>query len=191
MKCLRPPIDELITLRGDYHILEISKILKVSRCTVCNWLKYYGISRNNKNVSDDEILSGYQIDVINGSLLGDAYIAKNKYNCRFSKVQCKESLQYLQHTYNLLQPFSCSIIKNFTGKIKNSDGVIWVDKSERVLQYKFYTVCHPIFNNLREKWYPDGFKKVPRDIVINPVMILFWYLDDGSHNPNRKEISIY
>lgn len=191
MKCLRPSFDTLINLRSQYSIIEISKKFKVSRATVCNWLKYFNISKTNKKLSNNQILTDLQIDVINGSLLGDAYIGYSDYNCRFAKVQCEKSLEYLQYTHDLLQPFSLNIIKNYTGKILNSDGKIWVDNSIKILQYKFYTVCHPIFNYFRIKWYPNGKKIVPRDITINPMLLLFWYLDDGSHNRSRKELTIY
>jgi DNA-directed DNA polymerase III PolC len=39
---------------------------------------------------------------------------------------------------------------------------------------------HPYFVGFREKWYPSGKKIVPRDLRLTPVMLAWWFMDDGS-----------
>jgi hypothetical protein len=53
--------------------------------------------------------------------------------------------------------------------------------------FEFYTVRHPLFTELRNKWYPCGIKVVPRDIVLNPEILAWWFCDDGYNKRGRKE----
>lgn len=181
---------ELIKLRTDFSIVEIANKIGVSRATVCNWLKKYSISKPNKKVGE-KIPQPYQIDMINGSLLGDATIDLRNGNSRFNKTQCVEHKTYLDWHFKTLMPFSLNIVNNYTNRIYKENNVIKIDKSVKILQYKFYTICHPYFTNLRSKWYINGKKRVPKDLDLNPYTIFCWYLDDGTSSKSRREVRFY
>ncbi|KKK81369.1 hypothetical protein LCGC14_2814130, partial [marine sediment metagenome] len=40
--------------------------------------------------------------------------------------------------------------------------------------------CHPDFKKQRTRWYPQGKKIVPKDVLLSPESVLIWYLGDGS-----------
>ncbi len=47
----------------------------------------------------------------------------------------------------------------------------------------YYTIRSGVnesFTELREKWYPEGKKQVPKDLKLNEVVMLHWFLGDGN-----------
>lgn len=51
------------------------------------------------------------------------------------------------------------------------------------------TTCCPEIRNEFDCWIVGGKKTIPQDIVLNPISLAFWYMDDGSlqHNPNQED----
>jgi hypothetical protein len=45
--------------------------------------------------------------------------------------------------------------------------------------YIIWTRTHPYFEDLRERWYPDGDKQFPDDLELTPLRAKLWYLCDG------------
>ncbi len=43
---------------------------------------------------------------------------------------------------------------------------------------------HPFISLERNRWYPHGIKVIPKDIEITPVVLAFWFMDDGYTNFN-------
>lgn len=41
------------------------------------------------------------------------------------------------------------------------------------------TLSGKVFKDLHNKWYENGKKIVPKDLELNPITILVWFLDDG------------
>ncbi len=39
---------------------------------------------------------------------------------------------------------------------------------------------------MRNKWYPKGKKQTPRDIVLAPIVLLNWYIGDGSYRKGKN-----
>ena len=51
-----------------------------------------------------------------------------------------------------------------------------------------HTLCfptHPVFTELRDKWYPNGKKIIPKDLIITPTVFLHWFLGDGNYNKSH------
>ena len=46
--------------------------------------------------------------------------------------------------------------------------------------YRFYTRQLPTLTALRIQWYPEGKKIVPNDLVLDPMILAVWFMDDGS-----------
>jgi len=41
------------------------------------------------------------------------------------------------------------------------------------------TRTHPLLTNIRHKWYPYGYKQVPGDIRLTPLVLSHWFMGDG------------
>jgi transcriptional regulator with XRE-family HTH domain len=112
-----------------------------------------------------------QQSIINGSLLGDGSIGKQRYgNSHFSKCQSSNRREYLEWHSEKLEPFSCSINE--------------YDNYAKGKLYKktvFTTHASDMFTELRHKWYPEGKKIVPRDLTLDQLSIAIWFFDDGSN----------
>lgn len=44
----------------------------------------------------------------------------------------------------------------------------------------FYTAARAALTDMRRRWYPDGYKEIPKDLVLSPNGLTAWYLGDGS-----------
>jgi hypothetical protein len=58
--------------------------------------------------------------------------------------------------------------------------------------YYFRTVSHPVFSNLREKFYPNGKKILPVDLVsenFTSFVLAVWIMDDGTKCGNQLRIN--
>lgn len=140
-------------------------------------------------------LTDIQKDIIIGSLLGDGTVSKIKLraNSRFTKSQMLTKKSYLDWHFQQLNPYSqrfydiISKEKLFTQK----DGTIGrkTDK-ERVIGCGFDTCRHPNITELRKKWYPEGIKKVPIDLELNPQRIAIWFFDDGTNNVKQRHVCL-
>lgn len=120
-----------------------------------------------------------QQSIIIGSLLGDGSISKKRYkngNCYFSKSQCLANRSYIEWHFDKLNPFSSSL----------TDHTFTV-LSKKYMKTVFLTKSHLWFTCLREKWYPDGKKIVPKDLVLDPLSIAIWFFDDGSNYVEKRQ----
>ena len=46
--------------------------------------------------------------------------------------------------------------------------------------YRFFTRSLPELTSIYMKFYSNKVKKVPKDIILKPVTLAVWYMDDGS-----------
>lgn len=129
-----------------------------------------------------DVFTEKQKDILTGIMLGDASIGNEKIkNLRLSFSQCEAHKEYFHHIRNELMPFSgkVSIYKNL--KFRNP-----------IFEYKFKTITHPVFTQLRKKWYKYDprkktyFKIVPKDINLNWRAIAYWHADDGCNWQPKK-----
>lgn len=114
-----------------------------------------------------------QQEIILGSLLGDGSISKQRTptsSCSFCKPQATAHRAYLEWHFEQLQPHSSSI----------NDYDNWAE-GKKYHKTVFLTKTHPWFVELRNKWYPEGEKIVPKDLELTPLMVAIWFFDDGSN----------
>lgn len=113
--------------------------------------------------------------VVVGSILGDAHISKGGHYC---ESHCKKQEDYLLWKNKILK-------KKFSTKIN------YYKKGIPSL----YTRVHPDLKEYRQLVYPDGKKRITKEIIdkIGNLAIVVWYFDDGSYQPlyNGIEISSY
>ena len=120
---------------------------------------------------------------IEGSLLGDAYISKiNVFGFNHSDKQ----REYFNHKVDLLT--SCgnkirvseeSLPETFIKDHKVGPTVKLIARTTKLHKWVI----------LRDKWYPNGKKIVPTDLVLTPTALAYWYMDDGSANMRSKHNS--
>jgi len=51
---------------------------------------------------------------------------------------------------------------------------------------KLYSKSYRELYDLRLKWYPNGKKKIPDDLVLTPTTLRNWYIGDGNYRPGKN-----
>jgi len=161
--------------------LNTEKIAKLVGCangaTISRNLKKFNIPmrsyserKRNANVNYLKL----NMPVINGSLLGDAFITKQ----RIKNGSCGISKRNIH--YNHLLYFASKILTKIPesrifGPYESSTNLTPNGKPV----YFLNTFKLPEIAELRNKWYPNGIKIIPKDIVLTKESLLHWFLDDG------------
>lgn len=170
-------------LKKQKGIFSLSSELKLDRGTLKRYLKRYGISirtdKEQKRInhpSKEFDLNSETKSFIDGLLLGDASIPKRKDGIKpWSLTQaCKyeEYLKYIKERFAKIGIISSPILSR------------WI-KDERCKnggynQHFFQTRRYKTFESFRERWYPRDKKIIPRDLKVNPDLLLQFYLGDGN-----------
>jgi len=116
-----------------------------------------------------------QMEIIVGSLLGDAHLDRPKketHNSRFQKGQKMAMQEYQQSLHDELQPYSNSL--KMYEKNRSLKGKNYVEQT-----MLYHTCCHPIFTKLRNQWYVKEKKILPEKLNITPLTLAYWFCDDG------------
>ena len=137
------------------------------------------------------MLTARQLEIVNGSLLGDGCIYTN-----FINPLCK--LQIIQSKFDFIGEDKKSYL-NFFGKefidigfsiiasTAKSSGMIKEISGDRIYhRYTFYTRVNPVWNQIEKNWYVPRqhhhYKRrkiVPNDLKLTPLSLCIWYMDDG------------
>jgi len=130
-----------------------------------------GITKEEKERRKYIELTKIQEDVLIGSLLGDGSIPKNKTskNCRLQITRSAKDIKYLEWQSTIFNNISNGNVKIFE---RNKYNKIYIES-------QFYTQALPIFTKYKEKWYPNGKKIIPKDLILNDRIIAVWIADDG------------
>ena len=154
----------------------IAKICKVCGETILYQLKKNNITRRSFSESvhlakaNHCDLSIEALHWLYGELLGDGCLYKvSPYSARFQYAS--KHKEYIQYISNSLKSFG---IKQ-SGRINKHKHK---KHNSYYYSYKSYSYIEllPIYN----KWYPDGKKIVPKDIVLTPLVCRQWYIGDGT-----------
>ena len=124
----------------------------------------------------------HQLDVIIGSLLGDARLEcrskgiRGSYTARFRVHHGEKQKGYVWWKYKILEDLvSCAPKEiSWTNKKRNLHEVSWY----------FHTKSLRNFGIIHEIFYKNGVKKFPTEIlpIFSDRMLAIWYMDDGSNN---------
>jgi hypothetical protein len=112
-------------------------------------------------------LTDEQMQLIVGSMLGDASLhimKKESHNSYFEKSQSLSNKEYINWHHEILKNYSRGVTCRKNGK----------EYISRIMSH-----CHPVFKELRNKWYPNGHKIIPDDIKLTPLILAIWFCDDG------------
>jgi hypothetical protein len=120
-------------------------------------------------------LTDTQKDVLVGSMLGDGSLGCNEENrsknARLTIRRALKDWRYLLWEHELFEDF-CS-----TAGLR-----LFIQEPNVIQPYdsiSFQTLSNPVFTEYIDKWYDDNIKIVPRDLELNSMIMLIWFLDDG------------
>jgi len=108
--------------------------------------------------------------ILVGLVLGDGYLTPFVGESRKSRMEIKaddKSLSYLKWLHKNLEPLGVSDLK----------------AKKNYHQHRFYTKTTEEIGKLRELFYPQGIKIIPKNIknfFKNPLTLAVWYQDDGT-----------
>lgn len=155
--------------------LIMAKMAGCGNVTILRWLRKFDISirtrsegtflanKNSLNLSDE--LS----DLLDGELLGDGHAGmmgpRSARYCHTS--QYKEYLIWLSKTF-------ADLGIEQSGKINK----YWGEDYETFV-YKYTSRSYPELVPTRQRFYPEGKKIVPKDLILTPIMARHWFLGDG------------
>lgn len=126
--------------------------------------------------------SAHQIDVLIGSLLGDARLecrsigARSPVTARFRVHHGFKQKEYVFWKYEVMKDFVARVPKESS----------WTNDKRDLheVSYYFHTKSLEELGVLYHYFYKNGVKILPDDIfeILNPRMIAVWFMDDGSNN---------
>lgn len=137
-------------------------------------------------------LSSLQIEVIIGSVLGDARL-----ECRSTGVRYPKSARVRVHQSDVQQEYvfwKYKILENLC--LKEPRRVMtWHDPKRNKLHYSWYfhTKTLAILHELHQWFYHDGVKVFPNGIehMLTPRMLAVWFMDDGSNTGHGATINTH
>ncbi len=162
---------------------DIAKEKECDPTVVQRWLRQYGIRvlKPFERLGLPSQLNQEQEQIVLGSLLGDGYIPKRY--AFFGKDLHRKSLGYINWMKNKLEPWGRAVRFNSSRRIFNGRTVI-----SPMVRYETHE--HPIFEDLRQKFYPNDVKIVTEDILESLDILGFaiWFMDDGSGNKRAASL---
>lgn len=119
-------------------------------------------------------LTKFERQIIIGSLLGDGYmrIMPGRSDAFLEINHSIKAKEYVDYKYESLKRLCESAPKER-------------ETNEGRLAYRFYTKQHKELTELYGQFYRRGEKIIPSDIIIDPVILAVWYMDDGSKSRDR------
>ena len=121
-------------------------------------------------------LSSKALEWINGELLGDGCLSsRSKYSALF--IYGSKHYEYIDYVSDTLKAFGIEQAGKIHKKIQKQYGNI---------SYDYASKCYPELKSIRDKWYPNGKKIVPKDIELTPLTLRQHYIGDGSLCKSKK-----
>lgn len=122
------------------------------------------------------VVEDQQLEVLNGSLLGDAYITKR------GQIQFEQSENQKEYLFWKHKELSSISYENVV-KVSRFDKRF----SKTNYSYRFWT--RQFFSKWRKIWYVDGKKIIPKNLKLTPKTLAVWYMDDGCYSDHKCIIS--
>ena len=165
--------------------LNISKELGCNNNSVRQALIKHGIkvrTPSEAQIVDREFNLKIDSSVLDGSLMGDAFLTKWRKGVK-SLPKLQKNNKHLDHLTWFAEHFEP--IPNI--KLRNDS---WRKSGKEFTAYEYRTGVDKRLQDYYERWYPesnDYVKVIPDDLVIDPVFLLHWFLDDGfTHTRDRS-----
>lgn len=170
---------------------ELGKIFGKTKRQILWVLEKYSIKRdriiiqkyNNGTRSIDFNINNLMLELINGSLLGDGcmrnYSFEKSSTAKNSKLVMGHSdkqIEYITFKKELFEKNNC---KCSLSKITPSESII---EGRKIIsnEIRLSTSHNKQFNIIRDEWYNDSFKIIPKTLKLTPLTLAIWFMDDGS-----------
>ena len=137
------------------------------------------------------VFPSHQLDVIIGSLLGDARLEcrskgiRASYTARFRVHHGEKQKDYAYWKYQLLKDLVYQEPREirWRNEKRNLNEVSWF----------FHTKTLKSFGIVHEIFYKNGKKVFPKEIlpIFNDAMLAVWFMDDGSNNVNSLTLNTH
>lgn len=146
----------------------IAKYFKTTPITLTKFFNENNLPRNNISRTPKILLTNKQIEVLNGCLLGDGHLSKIRSNSYFNYTSSIENHVKL-------------INDEFNDYMNDIKYVSYFDArtNKTYNRYVVNSILNEKFTELRNKWYPNGTKIIPKDVKLTKTVCLFWYVGDG------------
>ncbi len=111
----------------------------------------------------------FEREIIVGSLLGDGYmrIMPGRIDAFLEINHSLKAKDYVDYKYNALKRLCESAPKERT-------------TNDNRVAYRFFTKQHKELTVLYNQFYKNKIKFIPKNLVLSPVILAIWYMDDGS-----------
>jgi len=175
---------------------DISKQSRERICPGCKNIVIYSTSGNRRKcegrlcrkcISNQipQLFTKEQESFFNGLMLGDgSLVYGNKKGSLFPRLSVqrqKKDKDYLFWQYEEFKEFYGTEPKYFKS---------YHNKAEKFYDgYACITKSGQVFKDQYNRWYPNGKKIIPKDLVLDPLTLLIWFLDDGCIIRNGKSLS--
>ncbi len=115
-------------------------------------------------------LTKLQRSIVIGTILGDGYlrIISGRKNALLEINHSITQREYVDWKYTMLKSIAGSPPKERISGVNRR-------------AYRFYSKQLPEFTELFNQFYKNGKKIIPQNIVLNPMSIAVWFMDDGSY----------
>lgn len=130
-------------------------------------------------------LNPEQIDILIGLMLGDGCLEKNGRNVRLRMEYSSKQKAYVSWLYEKF--------KNISGKEPRSVLGRHSKANKFYEKCRFYTFSLECLNDYRELFYQGGRKCIPEnimDILISPLTLAIWFMDDGHKRSDCNALRI-
>lgn len=166
-------IDDLVVFKKEGHThTEAAEKFGINKSLISIILNSHGITNYEiKHGDKPKELTDFQKQVVVGTLLGDAGIAKGHYDFK----QKGKNKEYVDFVANSLKPFSGEVKETYS----KCNGKLFQ-------QYYFQTPKLDLFVELGKIWYKDNIKILPPDLELTPQIIALWFCDDGTNGQKSK-----
>ena len=121
-----------------------------------------------------KLLTGQQLRLVLGSMLGDGYLVKTTRGYAFRVNHSILQKDYVDWKHNLLRDFVNS------------------NPRQSGSTYYFRTITHPKFVELRKLFYKNRLKVIPKKLLettLDPFILAVWIMDDGSRDGRQLRIN--
>ena len=108
-------------------------------------------------VGSQRNLSSKQKEVLIGTLLGDGILERNGQYVRLRVDHSIKQKSYVEWKYKIFHKFTTGGMK-YLSRLDNR-------KKKRYYHCKFDTISTPLLSEFHRKFYPNGQKRVPKDII--------------------------
>ena len=127
----------------------------------------------HSQLSDNTVgsLTKNQKSLVIGTILGDGYvrIIPRRKNAFLEVNHSASQRLYVDWKYQTLR----SIVKS-EPKLRKGNGTR--------IAYRFFTKCIPEITDLFHYFYQEKRKMIPNDLLIDPLSLAVWFMDDGSRS---------